>query len=53
MFVPDTGSPRNDTQDKQAYYPVDDSLATIAVDLHHIETRRLGVRHGAGVDMSV
>ena len=53
VFVPDTDPPRNDKQNEQAYYPVDDNLAAIAIDFHLMETRRLSVRHGAGVDMPV
>ena len=45
--------PRNDKQYDQAYDPVDDSLATVAIDLYYMETRRLRVRHGAGVDVPV
>ena len=49
VLVPDMDPPRNDKQDEYAKEPVDYGLAPISIDFHHMDTRRLGVRHGADV----
>ena len=53
MFAPDTNSHQDDKQYRDAQEPVEYGLGPIAIDFHNVESRRLGVCHWAGVDVSV